>query len=137
MNIIQQLHFNYTTRSCLIESVLQKFSSFSYNYFLYSYICGRKRISLSVYAHTDYQNKQFINNLYFIVDCNHNQIIYSDSLSTNLKNWKTMTRNTEKPYTITSEGKIHTVIDTGNNRILTFKKLTIRLNLYKRLSFSC
>lgn len=78
-----------------------------------------------------------INNLYFIVDCNHNQIIYSDSLSTNLKNWKTMTRNTEKPYTITSEGKIHMVIDTGNNRILTFKKLTIRLNLYKRLSFSC
>lgn len=63
-----------------------------------------------------------INNLYFIVDCNHNQIIYSDSLSTNLKNWKVMTRNTEKPHAITSDGEIYMVTDTDNNRILTFEK---------------
>lgn len=63
-----------------------------------------------------------INNLYFIVDCNHNQIIFSDSLSTNLKNWKVMTRNTEKPHAITSDGEIYMVTDTDNNRILTFEK---------------
>lgn len=63
-----------------------------------------------------------INNLYFIVDCNHNQIIYSDSLSTNLKTWKVMTRNTEKPHAITSDGEIYMVTDTDNNRILTFEK---------------
>ena len=63
-----------------------------------------------------------INNLYFIVDCNHNQIIYSDSLSTNLKNWKVMTRNTEKPHAIASDGEIYMVTDTDNNRILTFEK---------------
>ncbi len=63
-----------------------------------------------------------INNLYFIVDCNHNQIIYSDSLNTNLKTWKVMTRNTEKPHAITSDGEIYMVTDTDNNRILTFEK---------------
>lgn len=63
-----------------------------------------------------------INNLYFIVDCNHNQIIYSDSLGTNLKNWKVMTRNTEKPHAIASDGEIYMVTDTDNNRILTFEK---------------
>jgi hypothetical protein len=63
-----------------------------------------------------------LNNVYFIVDSNHNQIIYSDTLNTDLRNWKVMTRNTQKPHAITSDGEIYMVIDTDNNRILTFEK---------------
>lgn len=63
-----------------------------------------------------------INNTYFIVDCNHNQIIYSDQLGTDLRYWKVMTRNTKSPHALTSDGEIYLVADTDNNRILTFEK---------------
>lgn len=63
-----------------------------------------------------------INNTYFIVDCNHNQIIYSDNLGTELRYWKVMTRDVEKPHAITSDGDIYMVTDTDQNRILTFEK---------------
>ncbi|NDO48040.1 hypothetical protein FMM75_00960 [Lachnospiraceae bacterium MD335] len=63
-----------------------------------------------------------INNTYFIVDCNHNQIIYSDRLETDLRNWNVMTRNTKSPHALTSDGEIYLVADTDNNRILTFEK---------------
>lgn len=63
-----------------------------------------------------------INDTYFIVDCNHNQIIYTDNLNTNLQNWSIMTRNTKSPHALTSDGDIYMVADTDNNRILTFSK---------------
>lgn len=63
-----------------------------------------------------------INNTYFIVDCNHNQIIYSDNLGTDLRYWQVMTRNTQSPHAIASDGEIYMVTDTDNNRILTFEK---------------
>ena len=63
-----------------------------------------------------------INNTYFIVDCNHNQIIYSDSPGTSLGNWKVMTRDTNSPHAIAGDGNIYMVVDTDNNRILTFEK---------------
>lgn len=63
-----------------------------------------------------------INNTYFIVDCSHNQIIYSDNLGTELRYWNVMTRNTQKPHALTSDGEIYMVADTDNNRILTFEK---------------
>lgn len=63
-----------------------------------------------------------IDNTYFIVDCNHDQVIYSDQLSTNLANWKVLTRNAKKPHAIASDGEIYMVVDTDNNRVLTFEK---------------
>lgn len=63
-----------------------------------------------------------IGNTYFIVDCNHDQVIYSDQLSTNLADWKVLTRNTKKPHAIAGDGEIYMVTDTDNNRILTFEK---------------
>lgn len=63
-----------------------------------------------------------INNTYFIVDCNHDQIIYSENPGTELRYWNVMTRNTKKPHAITSDGEIYMVADTDNNRILTFEK---------------
>lgn len=63
-----------------------------------------------------------IGNTYFIVDCNHDQVIYSDQLSTSLANWKVLTRDTKKPHAIASDGEIYMITDTDNNRILTFEK---------------
>lgn len=63
-----------------------------------------------------------INNLYFIVDCNHNQIIYTDNLNTDLMHWKVMTRDVKKPHAIASDGDIYIITDTDQNRILTFEK---------------
>jgi len=63
-----------------------------------------------------------INNTYFIVDCNHNQIIYTDNLNTKLQYWNIMTRDTKSPHAITSDGEIYMIADTDNNRLLTFKK---------------
>ena len=63
-----------------------------------------------------------IGNTYFIVDCNHNQIIYSSELGTELRYWNVMTRNTKSPHALTSDGEIYMVADTDNNRILTFEK---------------
>lgn len=63
-----------------------------------------------------------INNTYFIVDANHDQIIYSDNPGTEIRYWNVMTRNTKKPHAITGDGEIYMVADTDNNRVLTFEK---------------
>lgn len=63
-----------------------------------------------------------INNLYFIVDCNHNQVIYTDNLNTELMHWKVMTRDVKKPHAIASDGEIYIITDTDQNRVLTFEK---------------
>lgn len=63
-----------------------------------------------------------INNTYFIVDCGHNQIIYSDNLGTELQHWNVMTRNAQQPHALASDGDIYMVVDTDNNRVLTFEK---------------
>lgn len=63
-----------------------------------------------------------VNNTYFIVDCNHNQIIYTDNLNTDLQDWSVMTRNTQSPHALASDGELYMIADTDNNRILTFTK---------------
>lgn len=59
---------------------------------------------------------------YFIVDCNHNQVIYSDNPGKELRYWNVMTRNVKNPHALTSDGEIYMVADTENNRLLTFRK---------------
>ena len=63
-----------------------------------------------------------INNTYYIVDSNHNQIIYSDDLSRELRDWNVMTRTLKEPQALCSDGDIYMVTDTENDRILTFAK---------------
>ena len=63
-----------------------------------------------------------INNTYYIVDSNHNQIIYSDDLSRELRDWNVMTRKLKEPHALCSDGDIYMVTDTENDRILTFAK---------------
>lgn len=63
-----------------------------------------------------------VENLYFIVDCYHNQIIYHDNLTDPLSSWQVMTDQISKGHTIASDGLVYLADDTENNRILVFEK---------------
>jgi hypothetical protein len=63
-----------------------------------------------------------INNTYFIVDANHNQVLYSSSLGRDIQDWNVMTRNVSGPHAIDGDSDIYMVADTENNRVLTFEK---------------
>ena len=63
-----------------------------------------------------------IDNLYFLVDCYHNQIIYHDNLTDPLTDWLVMTDEIDKGHTIAGDGLVYLVDDTENHRILVFEK---------------
>lgn len=63
-----------------------------------------------------------IENTYFIVDCNHNQVLYSNKLDENLLNWKVLTRNLTSPHAIAGDGEVYIITDTDAHRLLTFEK---------------
>lgn len=63
-----------------------------------------------------------IEELYFIVDCYHDQVIYHDNLEDPLTDWKVMTADVNRPHTIASDGVYYLVDDTENNRVLVMRK---------------
>lgn len=63
-----------------------------------------------------------VDDTYFIVDCYHDQIIYSDSLTAPLYEWNVMTDKIDKGHTLASDGTVYLADDTENNRILIFEK---------------
>lgn len=60
--------------------------------------------------------------LYFIVDCYHNQVIYSEALDTPLIEWSVMCNKISEGHTIASDGTVYLIDDTENNRILIYQK---------------
>lgn len=65
-----------------------------------------------------------LENLYFIVDCYHNQVIYHDNLSDPLTEWQVMTSDITMGHTLASDGTVYLIDDTENNRILVMEKIT-------------
>ena len=65
---------------------------------------------------------RYINGTWFLVDCYHDRILYSDSLEAAPKDWKVMTREIKHGHTIDSDGEVFLADDTENNRVLVFKK---------------
>ncbi|MCR5738673.1 MAG: hypothetical protein K6G43_02520 [Lachnospiraceae bacterium] len=67
----------------------------------------------------------FINGMFFTVDCYHDRIIYNDSCdpSLPLMQWKVMADDLNKPHSICSDGLIYMVVDTDNNRVVTYTRL--------------
>ena len=63
-----------------------------------------------------------INDTWFIVDCYHNKVIYSDSLDTPIQAWNIMCDEVVQPHTLASDGKVFLVDDTENNRVLVYEK---------------
>lgn len=67
-----------------------------------------------------------LGNTYYIVDCYHDQIIYSDNLNAPLKQWKVMTNHVHQPHALASDGTVYLVVDTENNRVISYEKGTDR-----------
>lgn len=63
-----------------------------------------------------------IGDLYFIVDCYHDQVLYSNSLDKELKKWKIATHAVKQPHTIAGDGVVYLIDDTENNRIVVLEK---------------
>lgn len=59
---------------------------------------------------------------YFIADCYHDQILYSDALTKPLTEWKELTDEVHYAHTIASDGTTLLIDDTENNRLLAFQR---------------
>ena len=59
---------------------------------------------------------------YFIVDCYHNTIIYSDDITLPLKEWNILDKNLSMPHTISSDGEIYVVDDTESASVKIYAK---------------
>ncbi len=68
-----------------------------------------------------------IKDMYFIVDCYHNQVIYNENLSDPLYEWRVMTQDLSLPHTIAGDGTVYMIDDTERNRILIMEE-DINLN---------
>jgi len=68
-----------------------------------------------------------INDMYFIVDCYHNQVIYNENLSDPLYEWRIMTQDLSLPHTIAGDGTVYMIDDTEQNRILIMEE-SVNLN---------
>jgi hypothetical protein len=60
---------------------------------------------------------QKFGSLYFLVDCGHNRVLYSDSLERPIIAWNILEQNMGGPHSIASDGEVLVVDDTGKNRI--------------------
>ncbi|MCR5403021.1 MAG: hypothetical protein K6E91_04270 [Butyrivibrio sp.] len=63
-----------------------------------------------------------IDGVWFIVDCYHDRVIYSEQLGLPIEDWKIMIGMTSQPHTIASDGKVYLLDDTENNRVIVFEK---------------
>lgn len=63
-----------------------------------------------------------IDDLYFLVDCYHNQIIYHDNLTDPLTDWLVLTDEIDKGHTVAGDGTVLLADDTENNRVLVFER---------------
>ncbi len=64
-----------------------------------------------------------VDGLWFIVDCYHNKVIYTDSLDTPIQAWNVMCSDAVQPHTMASDGKVYLIDDTENNRVLIYEKV--------------
>ena len=65
---------------------------------------------------------QKIDNLYFIVDCWHHRIIYSDTVERPIGSWNTLDENIGGPHSVASKGDYLITENTGYNSIKVFKR---------------
>lgn len=70
-----------------------------------------------------------IKDMYFIVDCYHNQVIYNENLTDPLYEWRVMTQDLSLPHTIAGDGTVYMIDDTERNRILIMEESTNLNNL--------
>lgn len=62
-----------------------------------------------------------IDDMYFVVDCYHNQVIYNFNLDDPVQEWPVMTTDINMGHTVAGDGEVFLVDDTENNRVLVFE----------------
>ena len=67
---------------------------------------------------------KYYDGLYFIVDCYHDQVVFTDDYDKPIYEWKVMDKDLTRPHTIASDGEVYMVDDTENKRILAYIKHT-------------
>ena len=66
---------------------------------------------------------QKIEDTYFLVDCWHHRVLYSESITDNIQNWKTLSDEGYKGgHTIASDGELYLLDNTDANEVLVYKK---------------
>ena len=61
--------------------------------------------------------------LYFIIDCWHHRVIYTDNINNKISKWKVLDEKIFGPHSITSNGNLFLVDNTGNNSLRVYKKI--------------
>jgi hypothetical protein len=64
-----------------------------------------------------------LDDTYFIADCYHDQIIYSDTLTDNISDWNVLTNEVHYAHTIAYDGEVILIDDTENNRLMAFQEI--------------
>lgn len=75
-----------------------------------------------------------IEDTYFISDCYHHQILYSDSLEAPLTQWRIMADGINLGHTIASDGVVYLADDTENNSVLIYEKEDGQFRLTQKFS---
>ena len=65
---------------------------------------------------------KFYDGLYFIVDCYHDQVVFTDDYEKPIYDWKVMDKDLDRPHTIASDGEVYMVDDTENKKIVAYVK---------------
>lgn len=63
-----------------------------------------------------------VNGEYFIADAYNHQILYTDNYYNEPMRWQLMGDKLYRPHAIASDGTIYVVVDTDNNRVITYAK---------------
>ena len=75
-----------------------------------------------------------LGNRWFLVDCYHDQILYSDDPKTPVQEWRVMTRAITRGHTIDFDGEFYLADDTNNNRVLVFRETNEQFELNGQFS---
>lgn len=59
---------------------------------------------------------------YFIVDCWHNRVIFSDRLDRPIAGWRTLDTDLAGPHSVASDGEVYLVDDTGRHRVRVYRR---------------
>lgn len=65
-----------------------------------------------------------IKDLYFIVDCYHNEVVFNENLTDPINEWSVMTSDIEMGHTIASDGVVYLIDDTERHRVLIMEETT-------------
>lgn len=63
-----------------------------------------------------------VNGEFFVADAYNQQMLYTDNYKNPPRNWQLMGDKLYRPHAIASDGTIYMVVDTDNNRVVTYAK---------------